>query len=63
MSAGRLCQLVHDDNRDHVVCVPVGVITTRGDVLYADRNCAYEQNLDDDQLTDPSNADTGWIRS
>lgn len=63
MSAGRLCQLVHDGDREHVVRVPVGVVTTWGPVLYADRDCAYEQDLDDDQLTDPSNADKSRVWS
>lgn len=63
MPAGRLCQLAHDDGQDHVVTVAVGVATTRGPVLYADRDCARGQGVDDDLLTDPLNADEGWVRS
>jgi hypothetical protein len=63
MTAGRLCQLEHDNHQDHVVAVPVGVVTSRGPVLYADRACATRQGVDADQLTDPLLADTCWIRS
>lgn len=63
MDAGRLCQLEHDNNRDHVVDKAVGVITSRGPVLYADRACARRQLVEADQLTDPLLADADWIRS
>ncbi|WP_433730901.1 hypothetical protein ACQP2Y_21300 [Actinoplanes sp. CA-051413] len=63
MDAGRLCQLEHDNHQDHVVTKPVGVITSRGPVLYADRACAARQGVDADQLTDPLLADADWIRS
>jgi hypothetical protein len=57
VTAGRLCQLVHDDKRDHVVSIPVGVITTRGPILYADRTCPSMRDVDDDQIVNLSPMD------
>jgi hypothetical protein len=62
-AAGRVCQL-HPEGQEHVAGDhAVGVIKPDGHVLYADRQCAQLEGLDDDLLVDPDLADVGWVRS
>ncbi|MFI5938085.1 hypothetical protein [Actinoplanes sp. NPDC051494] len=66
MAAGSTCRL-HDRGAAHIAALPVGVVTSTGDVIPADRYCAaYEieqGSLDHEQIVPFNKVNAGWVRS
>jgi hypothetical protein len=66
MAGGTVCWL-HQNGDEHVAAQPVGVRTSRGDVIPADMLCARwavdADELDPDQVVDASEVTVGWVRS
>lgn len=59
MTAGRLC-LLHDEGREHVAAVSVGVLLNSGVVICADKECALaDPDVDDDLIVDVTKV-TAW---
>lgn len=65
-SGGTVCWL-HEEGHEHVSAQPVGVRTSRGEVIPADMPCArWEVDagaLDVDQVVDAAEVTVGWVRS